>query len=192
MKQWYISWSIWGGPMFCFLWSSSEFLVVDGNTLPYLIWVWQVSSLTQSSCDGITLTMWLLAQAIPVYNMDGTPNEQGAIHNVVDVVLQFHDHIEWAQFTVTRLGKSQMILGLSWLREHNPGINWAISEVKMSCCPSWCCTCEKEVTQNHKDCKSSAMKVSHPLGRPPSLIQRWISLISWDNPDLPQPLHWWW
>ena len=76
-----------------------------------------------------------LSRAIPVYNVDGSPNEVGAIHEVVDVVLQYRDHMEHAQFMVTGLGKSQMILGLSWLCEHNPEINWAANKVKMSHCP---------------------------------------------------------
>jgi len=38
--------------------------------------------------------MQSLAWAIPVYNVDGTPNEQGAIRNIVDVIMQFHDHTE--------------------------------------------------------------------------------------------------
>jgi len=96
------------------------------------------------------LAMWLLAWAIPVYNMDGTPNEQGVIHDIVDVIMQFHNHTEQAQFTVTGLGKSQMILGLNWLWEHNPEIDWAMNDVKMSHCPSQCCTCENEVAQEHK------------------------------------------
>jgi len=56
-----------------------------------------------------------LAWVIPVYNVDRTPNEQSAVCDIVDDVMWFHDHTEWAQFTVTELGKSQMILGLSWL-----------------------------------------------------------------------------
>jgi len=94
-----------------------------------------------------------------VYNVDGTPNEQGAIRDIVDVVMRFRDHTERAQFAVTGLGKSQMILGLSWLREHNPEIDWATSEVKMSRCPSRCRTCEHEVAQERKVRKASAMRV---------------------------------
>jgi len=54
-----------------------------------------VSALLDSGATGLfidpefvqqnCLTMWLLARAIPVYNVDGTPNEQGAIHDIVDV-----------------------------------------------------------------------------------------------------------
>jgi len=71
-----------------------------------------------------------------VYNVDSTPNEQGAICDIVDVIMQFHNHTKQAQFAVTGLGKSQMILRLSWLWERNPEVNWAMGEVKMSCCPS--------------------------------------------------------
>jgi len=67
--------------------------------------------------------MQLLAWAIPVYNVDGTPNEQGAICDIVDVIMQFRNHTEQAQCVVTGLEKSQMILGLSWLWEHNPEID---------------------------------------------------------------------
>jgi len=52
-----------------------------------------------------------------------------------------------------------MILGLSWFREHNPEINWATSDVKMSRCPSRCRTCKNEVTQEHKVHKASAMRI---------------------------------
>jgi len=94
-----------------------------------------------------------------VYNVDRMPNEQGAICNIVDIIMRFCDHTEQAQFSVTGLGKSQMILGLSWLREHNPEIDWATSDVKMSCCPSQCCTCKNEVAQEHKVHKASAMRI---------------------------------
>jgi len=67
--------------------------------------------------------MQSLARAILMYNVDGTPNKQGAIHNVIDVVLQYQEHTEQAQFSVTGFGRSQMILGLSWLCKHNPEIN---------------------------------------------------------------------
>ena len=105
------------------------------------------------------LTTRPLSRAIPVYNVDGSPNEAGAIREVVDVVLRYRDHTERTQFAVTGLGKSQMILGLSWLREHNPEINWATSEVKMSRCPKRCRTCENEVAQERKVRKVEAAKI---------------------------------
>jgi hypothetical protein len=71
------------------------------------------------------LTARTLSRAIPVYNVDGTPNEAGSIREVVDVILCYQDHSERAHFVVTGLGKQNMILGYSWLREHNPEIDWS-------------------------------------------------------------------
>jgi hypothetical protein len=61
-----------------------------------------------------------LTTPIPVYNIDGTANEVGAIIKIADVVLHYKGHAERTQLAVTSLGKQTMILGFTWLREHNP------------------------------------------------------------------------
>ena len=35
-----------------------------------------------------------LPRAIPVYNVDGTPNEEGHITEVIDLIVQYKDHLE--------------------------------------------------------------------------------------------------
>ncbi|KAF7372795.1 Reverse transcriptase-RNase H-integrase [Mycena sanguinolenta] len=65
-----------------------------------------------------------LSQPIPIFNVDGSPNEAGAITEVANVVPQYNGHLERVQFTVTRLGKEKLILGISWLQKHNPEVNW--------------------------------------------------------------------
>jgi hypothetical protein len=45
--------------------------------------------------------------------MDGSPNEAGSITKVVDVVLCYRDHSEHAVFTVTSLGRQDIILSLT-------------------------------------------------------------------------------
>jgi hypothetical protein len=65
------------------------------------------------------LTVRNLARPILVYNVNGTLNEAGAISGIVDVVLQYKGHTERAQFVVTGLGKQDLILGYTWLHEHN-------------------------------------------------------------------------
>ena len=57
----------------------------------------------------------ILTKPVPVYNVDGTPNEAGSIREVVDVVLRYQDHSERVQFAVTGLGNQNMILGYTWL-----------------------------------------------------------------------------
>jgi hypothetical protein len=65
--------------------------------------------------------------------VDGTLNEVGAICEVVTVILQYGKHKERATFAVTKLGGQDMLLGLTWLRQHNPEIDWCSEEVKMTC-----------------------------------------------------------
>jgi hypothetical protein len=96
------------------------------------------------------LTTKPLSRPILVYNVDGSLNEAGSISEVVEVVLQYRDHSECATFAVTSLGKQDVILGLTWLHEHNPEINWETAEVKMSRCPNHCRTCQHEVNEERK------------------------------------------
>jgi hypothetical protein len=77
--------------------------------------------------------------------VDGTPNEAGKVLEVWETVLQYHNYSEWAIFVVTCLGKQNIILGLDWLHEHNPGVNWQMNKVKMSHCLNHCCTCQNEM-----------------------------------------------
>ena len=57
------------------------------------------------------LTTHSLMYPTPVYNVDGTPNEAGLIHSVVDLILCFQNHSEHPIFSVTNMGKHKMILG---------------------------------------------------------------------------------
>ena len=83
--------------------------------------------------------------------MDGTLNEAGSVTEVVDLVLRYKNHLERALFAITTLGKQHLILGHSWLQKHNPEIDWATGEVRMSCCPASCCTsCHDEIREERK------------------------------------------
>ena len=51
-------------------------------------------------------------------------------------------------FAVSSLGRQRLILGHSWLRKHNPEIDWLSGEVRMSRCPPRCCPgCRDEARQ---------------------------------------------
>jgi len=91
-----------------------------------------------------------LTRPIPVNNVDGTPNEAGPISEVVDVILRYQDHSERAIFAVTKLGNQEMLLGLPWLKAHNPEVDWVTGEVKMNRCPDKCGTCRDEVRVEQK------------------------------------------
>jgi Retroviral aspartyl protease len=87
------------------------------------------------------LTTRKLQLPIPVYNVDGSPNEAGAITKAVKVILRLNGHAEQVNFAVTNLSKQNLILGFTWLQEHNPKINWQMGKITMSHCPDRCHTC---------------------------------------------------
>src|SRR6266702_4476562 len=68
-----------------------------------------------------------LPNPLPVYNIDGTHNAAGDMTHCEKVIAE-----------VTDLGRNQMILGYTWLRHHNPEIDWTSGKVRMMQCP-WTC-----------------------------------------------------
>jgi hypothetical protein len=78
---------------------------------------------------------------IPVFNVDSSANEVGEIREVAEVILQYDGHVEHAQFAVTQLGKQNMILGFTWLWEHNLEVDWQSQTVQMLQCPLRCDMC---------------------------------------------------
>jgi len=79
-----------------------------------------------------------LSHNIPVFNVNGSPNEAGQISEVVDVVLCYKTHSERMLLAVSGLGKQSLILGYDWLKDHNSRIDWEKGEVEMTHCPLRC------------------------------------------------------
>ena len=100
--------------------------------------------------SGFTTRM--LSNPIPVRNVDGTPNEAGSIMDVVELNLRYRNHAERVFFAVTNLGKQNMIMGHTWLRKHNPDINWVTGDIKMSRCSGRCCSgCRDKIREERRD-----------------------------------------
>jgi len=76
----------------------------------------------------------------PVYvrNVDSTLNYAGPIIDTVEVKIFFKGHKEQSSIDVIRGQKWSVILGIPWLRCHNPEIDWKTGEVKMTRCPDKC------------------------------------------------------
>jgi len=79
-----------------------------------------------------------LPGAIPVYNVDGTLNKSGSIHEEIDLIIIYKNHTEKATFTVCDLGDKTAIIGHTWLYLHNPDVNWKSEDVKFIRCPPDC------------------------------------------------------
>jgi hypothetical protein len=91
-----------------------------------------------------TINTCQLSLPIPVFNIDGSANEAGEIREVAEVILQYDGHAECAQFAVTQLGKQNMILGFTWLQEHNLEVDWQSQTVWMLQCPLRCDMCHMQ------------------------------------------------
>jgi hypothetical protein len=100
-----------------------------------------------------------LADLIQVRNVDGSPNENGPIMEVADMLLHYKGHTERVTFAVTRLGKEKIILGLPWPKAHNPEINWVSGDVKMTRCPARCQQCHTKVREERKQAAREAHNI---------------------------------
>ena len=79
-----------------------------------------------------------LARPIPLYNIDGTENRDGTISEVAVLDMAIGDHREKVVFVVTDIGEEDVIIGLDWLREHNPEVDWERGSLRLSRCPETC------------------------------------------------------
>jgi hypothetical protein len=128
-----------------------------------------VKALVDCGATGLFVdARWVQANGIPmrslsvpvaVYSVDGTLNEAGAIREVVMVILQYGEHKERATFAVTKLGGQDMLLGLTWLRQHNPEIDWRSEEVKMMRCPPQCDSCQVKLRDARREEKRASQIV---------------------------------
>ena len=79
-----------------------------------------------------------LVKPVPVLNADGTRNQEGNITHYVLLTVGIGKHTEKLWCAVTCLGKVPLILGHTWLRKHNPDIDWVTRQVNLTRCPPEC------------------------------------------------------
>ena len=73
-----------------------------------------------------------LERPMNVRNMDGSLNKEGLIENTVEVNIYYQGHRERTEIDVIGEQKWMVILGMLWLAQHNPEIDWRMGEVKMT------------------------------------------------------------
>ena len=49
-----------------------------------------------------------------------------------------NNHKEQVMFLVTDTGNHDILLGMDWLKVHNPNINWAKNQIHLDQCPPQC------------------------------------------------------
>jgi len=59
-----------------------------------------------------------------IYLADSEPSAMGPVIHLTKVPMDISSHRELATFQVANLQNHELILGMRWLREHNPRIDW--------------------------------------------------------------------
>ena len=75
-----------------------------------------------------------------IYLADGKQSDMGPVTHIAKVPMKIGSHHEQATFQVANLNNHEAVLGMPWLREHSPTINWANHKVTFSSerCTTWC------------------------------------------------------
>jgi hypothetical protein len=86
----------------------------------------QLNYLSTSAMRRAGLTLQRCKQAYPLQVANGQlmPGEDQITHEVTRVPLQIHQHHEEIDLDVFEMATHDIILGLPWLRKHNPWIDW--------------------------------------------------------------------
>lgn len=71
-----------------------------------------------------------LKKPIPVWNIDGTFNQQGALQYKIKIAFHVGKKPFEDWFYMTKLGDQRIILGLPWLHKINPQIDWSTGTVR--------------------------------------------------------------
>ena len=82
-------------------------------------------------------------------NVDGTPNQNGLIRKKATIILRIGETTELRDFLVIDCGKDDVILGLPWLRDRNPEIDWSTGFVRMT---------DEEPTSQDSDADPTALR----------------------------------
>ena len=87
---------------------------------------------------GNFISMTELEQSILVYNVNGTHNSVGLITHEATFIMIYKRHKEKVIFKIWNLRKVNLIIAYTWLKKHNPEINWSTGEIEFTRCPSEC------------------------------------------------------
>jgi hypothetical protein len=111
--------------------------------------------ISSSFVDLHSLPCTPLPYPIPIYNVDGSQNIAGAINRLCTMDMRIGGHNERITFRVTETGSSNIILGLDWLRLHDPLVNWSKGKLSFFNCPP-------HSLQSSNLCSGSSIHVTLP------------------------------
>ena len=91
------------------------------------------SCVSLAFCDLYGLPRRLKNSPVPIRAVDDRPIASGYVTHDLLVSLRVRDHSEFLPLNVVSVS-FPIILGLDWLRRHNPTIDWARQQLALTCC----------------------------------------------------------
>jgi len=74
---------------------------------------------------------------------------------VIDIVFYYKTHSKQMLLAVSSLEKQKLILGYTWLKDHNPKVNWKKEEVHMTWylpqCKGYCTLWRKQTLKKRQE-----------------------------------------
>jgi len=91
-------------------------------------------------CNKHGIKMIKAKEPREIYLADGKPSAMRSVTHMTKVPMDISSHRELATFQVANLQNHEVILGMAWLREHNPTINWNDKRITFNSerCTTWC------------------------------------------------------
>ena len=90
-------------------------------------------------CDKHQITTRLAEKPREIYLTDGNLSEMGPITHIAEVPMEIGGHRELATLQMANLQNHEIILGILWLIEHNPKIDWKEQKITFDSerCITW-------------------------------------------------------
>ena len=94
----------------------------------------------QEVCNKHRIKMIKAKNPREIYLTDGKPSTMGPVTHMTKLLMDISCHRELATFQVAKLQNHKGILGMPWLREHNPTMDWNDKRITFNSelCPTWC------------------------------------------------------
>ena len=94
----------------------------------------------QEVCNKHRIKMIRAKNPREIYLADGKPSAMGPVTHMTKVLMDICSHKELATFQVANLQNHEVILGMPWLRKHNPTIDWNDKKITFNDerCTTWC------------------------------------------------------
>src|ERR1700744_4205202 len=102
-----------------------------------------------------------------IYLADGNPSDMGPVTHIAKVPMTIGNYQEVATLQVANLQNHEVILGMPWLKGHNPRIDWGKNKITFDSerCTTWCL-----------DKKSSVYGIPEATVREENLITRFLEI----------------